>query len=144
MSYSRLTLRKHQCPPSNHCHGHVDQEVVFQCRDEGPIRARVEWKRANGAPLPPGSRDHNGRLEMPNIKMEHGGTYVCVAKDFPFGTPGAEIAVQLHVEKGKLSSLTWRGLIEFCPERRQRTKGTVFHTQVWHLGPFGYSLSWYR
>ncbi|ERL95821.1 hypothetical protein D910_00386, partial [Dendroctonus ponderosae] len=78
-----------------------NQEVVFQCRDEGPIRARVEWKRANGAPLPPGSRDNNGRLEMPNIKLEHGGTYVCVAKDFPLGTPGAEISVQLHVEKAK-------------------------------------------
>uniref|UniRef100_A0AAR5PFS0 Basement membrane-specific heparan sulfate proteoglycan core protein n=1 Tax=Dendroctonus ponderosae TaxID=77166 RepID=A0AAR5PFS0_DENPD len=36
---------------------------------------------------------------MPNIKLEHGGTYVCVAKDFPLGTPGAEISVQLHVEK---------------------------------------------
>ncbi|XP_066260113.1 basement membrane-specific heparan sulfate proteoglycan core protein isoform X1 [Euwallacea similis] len=77
----------------------LDQEVVFQCRDEGPIRARVEWRRANGLPLPPGSRDLNGRLEMPNIKVEHGGTYVCVAKGYPPGTPGAEIAVQLHVDK---------------------------------------------
>ncbi|KAL1514177.1 hypothetical protein ABEB36_003476 [Hypothenemus hampei] len=75
------------------------QEVVFQCRDEGPIRAGVVWRRANGLPLPPGSRDINGRLEMPNIKVEHGGTYVCVAKDFPPGTLGAEVAVQLHVDK---------------------------------------------
>lgn len=80
---------------------YVDQEVVFQCRDEGLIRARVEWKRANGSPLPPGSRDINGRLEMPNIRVEHGGTYVCVAKDYPPGTPGAEISVQLHVDKSK-------------------------------------------
>ncbi|XP_050308675.1 basement membrane-specific heparan sulfate proteoglycan core protein isoform X33 [Anthonomus grandis grandis] len=76
-----------------------NQEVVFQCRDEGENRARVEWRRANGLPLPEGSRDINGRLEMPNIRLEHGGTYVCVAKDYPPGTPGAEVDVQLHVEK---------------------------------------------
>lgn len=38
---------------------------------------------------------------MPNIRVEHGGTYVCVAKDYPPGTPGAEISVQLHVDKSK-------------------------------------------
>lgn len=74
--------------------------MVFQCRDEGPIRARVEWRRANGQPLPPGSRDFNGRLEMPNIQVEHSGTYVCVAKNYPPGTPNAERAVELHVDKG--------------------------------------------
>lgn len=40
---------------------------MFQCRDEGPVRARVRWTRPNGQPLPPGSRDVNGRLEIPNI-----------------------------------------------------------------------------
>lgn len=44
-------------------------EVVFQCRDEGPIRARVRWTRSGGRPLPPGSRDVNGRLEIPNIRV---------------------------------------------------------------------------
>lgn len=44
-------------------------EVVFQCRDEGPIRARVRWTRPGGRPLPPGSRDVNGRLEIPNIRV---------------------------------------------------------------------------
>ncbi|XP_060518138.1 basement membrane-specific heparan sulfate proteoglycan core protein isoform X3 [Cylas formicarius] len=79
----------------------LDREVVFQCRDEGPLRARVQWTRANGQPLPPGSRDINGRLEMPNIRLEHGGTYVCSAVGYPPRTPGAQVAVQLHVEKGK-------------------------------------------
>lgn len=48
---------------------HLGREVVFQCRDEGPIRARVKWSRANNLPLPPGSKDLNGRLEMPNIQV---------------------------------------------------------------------------
>jgi hypothetical protein len=43
--------------------------VVFQCRDEGPLRARVRWLRGNGLPLPPGSRDINGRLEIPDIQV---------------------------------------------------------------------------
>lgn len=43
--------------------------MVFQCRDEGPLRARVRWLRGNGLPLPPGSRDINGRLEMPDIQV---------------------------------------------------------------------------
>lgn len=44
-------------------------EVVFQCRDEGPIRAKVHWVRSNGRPLPPGSKDVNGRLEIPSIRV---------------------------------------------------------------------------
>lgn len=44
-------------------------EVVFQCRDEGPIRARVRWLRSGGQPLPPGSVDVNGRLEIPSIRV---------------------------------------------------------------------------
>ena len=30
------------------------QEAVFQCRDEGPLRARVQWSRSGGLNLPPG------------------------------------------------------------------------------------------
>jgi hypothetical protein len=47
----------------------IGREVVFQCRDEGPIRARVRWVRGNGQPLPPDSRDVSGRLEIPNIRV---------------------------------------------------------------------------
>lgn len=74
---------------------------MFQCRDEGPIRARVRWTRPNGEPLPPGSRDNNGRLEMPNIKVEHSGSYICEAMGFPPSTPGAQVSVHLQVDRCK-------------------------------------------
>ncbi|RZB41729.1 basement membrane-specific heparan sulfate proteoglycan core protein, partial [Asbolus verrucosus] len=76
-----------------------NREVVFQCRDEGPLRARVRWTRPNGEPLPPGSRDLNGRLEMPNIKVEHSGTYICEAVGYPPSTPGGQVSVHLQVDR---------------------------------------------
>lgn len=48
----------------------VGREVVFQCRDEGPLRAQVRWIRGSGLALPPQSIDQNGRLEMPNIQVQ--------------------------------------------------------------------------
>ncbi|RLU19726.1 hypothetical protein DMN91_008283 [Ooceraea biroi] len=75
------------------------REVVFQCRDEGLLRARVRWIRGNGLPLPPGSRDINGRLEIPNIQLEHAGTYICEAVGYPPSTPGRQVNVILTVEK---------------------------------------------
>lgn len=39
-------------------------DVVFQCRDEGPLRAPVRWVREGGRPLRPGYTDINGRLEL--------------------------------------------------------------------------------
>lgn len=77
------------------------REVVFQCRDEGPLRAKVKWIRGNGLPLPPGSRDNNGRLEIPNIQIEHSGSYTCVATGYPPSTPGAQVQVYLTVESCK-------------------------------------------
>lgn len=44
-------------------------EVVFQCRDEGVLRVPVRWTRPGGRPLPPGSKDQQGRLEIPNIRV---------------------------------------------------------------------------
>lgn len=79
----------------------IGREVVFQCRDEGPIRARVQWVRAGNRPLPPGTRDLNGRLEIPNIKTEHSGEYVCEAKGYTRNTPGSSVTVYLNVEKSK-------------------------------------------
>ncbi|XP_075211994.1 terribly reduced optic lobes isoform X4 [Lycorma delicatula] len=73
------------------------REVVIQCRDEGPLRARVHWVRGNGLPLPPGSRNINGRLEMPNIQLSHKGTYICEAVGFP-SSPGSRVSVHLNVE----------------------------------------------
>ncbi|XP_060829423.1 basement membrane-specific heparan sulfate proteoglycan core protein-like isoform X3 [Bombus pascuorum] len=75
------------------------REVVFQCRDEGLLRARVRWLRGNNLPLPPGSRDVNGRLEIPNIQLEHSGVYICEAVGYPSSTPGQQVSVYLTVEK---------------------------------------------
>ncbi len=74
---------------------------MFQCRDEGPIRAKVQWVRPGNRPLPPGTRDLNGRLEIPNIKLEHGGDYICEAKGYPRSTPGSTLTVTLNVERCK-------------------------------------------
>nr|QBP17600.1 heparan sulfate proteoglycan [Recilia dorsalis] len=74
------------------------REVVFQCRDEGPLRASVRWIRSDNEPLPPGSRDIKGRLEMPNIQLEHTGTYICEAIGFSPATPGSRASVYLKVE----------------------------------------------
>lgn len=75
--------------------------MVFQCRDEGSLRARVHWLRGNNLPLPPGSRDNNGRLEIPNIQVEHAGTYICEALGVSPNTPGRQLTVHLNVEKCK-------------------------------------------
>ncbi|CAG7838540.1 unnamed protein product [Allacma fusca] len=77
-------------------------EVVFQCRDEGPKRAQVRWSRGNGLPLPPGSRSYNGRLEMPSIALDNTGTYICEAIDYPASTPGARVSVYLRVDAYEL------------------------------------------
>lgn len=79
----------------------LGREVVFQCRDEGPIRARVRWIRTRGQPLPPGSRDVNGRLEIPNIRVEHSGEYICEAVGYNRVIPGSSVTVQLTVERCK-------------------------------------------
>lgn len=74
---------------------------MFQCRDEGPLRAPVRWTRPNGQPLPPGSKDNRGRLEIPNIKVEHSGDYICEAVGFPGTAKNAQVRVQLTVERCK-------------------------------------------
>ncbi|XP_050085737.1 basement membrane-specific heparan sulfate proteoglycan core protein isoform X14 [Anopheles aquasalis] len=74
-------------------------EVVFQCRDEGPAHAKVRWIRGRGLPLPPGTRDINGRLEIPNIRVDHSGTYVCEAVGYSKSTPGSSKEVTLQVTR---------------------------------------------
>ncbi|KAK7067000.1 hypothetical protein SK128_024178 [Halocaridina rubra] len=46
------------------------REVVFQCRDEGSIRAPVRWLQDRNRPLPPGTTDVRGRLTIPNVQTE--------------------------------------------------------------------------
>ncbi|XP_046669711.1 basement membrane-specific heparan sulfate proteoglycan core protein isoform X9 [Homalodisca vitripennis] len=89
------------------------REVVFQCRDEGPLRASVRWTRGNGLPLPPGSRDIKGRLEMPNIQLEHEGSYVCEAMGFSSATPGSRASVYLKVEPFEQLAIPTRKVCEF-------------------------------
>lgn len=79
------------------------EEVVFQCRDEGQTRARIQWVRGNNKPLPPGTQqDRNGRLEIPNIQLDHAGPYICEAIGYPSSVPGSRKTVNLEVEPGKL------------------------------------------
>ncbi|XP_028137681.2 basement membrane-specific heparan sulfate proteoglycan core protein isoform X7 [Diabrotica virgifera virgifera] len=73
------------------------QEVVLTCRDEGQTRAQVYWARANGAPLPPGTTDVHGRLTIPNVQLEHSGTYLCIARGFPPNAPGTRVSVPVTV-----------------------------------------------
>ncbi|XP_067635534.1 basement membrane-specific heparan sulfate proteoglycan core protein isoform X4 [Eurosta solidaginis] len=76
------------------------REVIFRCRDEGPVRARVKWTRPGGRPLPIGARDNgDGRLEIPNIRVEDSGQYICEATGYPRHVPGQQVTVHLTVEK---------------------------------------------
>ena len=77
---------------------YIGREVVFQCRDEGQLRANVRWTRPNGAPLPVGSRDLNGRLEIPDIKLSDSGEYICEAVNYR-SKPGSQKTVTLNVQK---------------------------------------------
>lgn len=63
----------------------------------------MQWVRGNGLPLPSGSRDVNGRLEIPNIQIEHGGSYTCAAIGYPPSTPGSQVNVYLTVEPCKFT-----------------------------------------
>lgn len=80
---------------------HLGREVIFRCRDEGPQRAKVKWSRPGGRPLPPGFSDKNGRLEIPNIRVEDSGKYICEAAGYPRHIPGQQVSVHLTVERCK-------------------------------------------
>ncbi|XP_047486490.1 basement membrane-specific heparan sulfate proteoglycan core protein-like isoform X30 [Penaeus chinensis] len=73
------------------------REVVFQCRDEGPLRAPVRWSREGNRAMPPGTTDNRGRLTMPNIQIEHQGTYYCEAQGVSPSLPGRRKPVYLQV-----------------------------------------------
>uniref|UniRef100_A0A182FR49 Basement membrane-specific heparan sulfate proteoglycan core protein n=1 Tax=Anopheles albimanus TaxID=7167 RepID=A0A182FR49_ANOAL len=103
-------------------------EVVFQCRDEGPAHAKVRWVRGNGLPLPPGTRDINGRLEIPNIRVDHSGTYVCEAVGYSKLTAGSTKEVTLEVTR------SWN--IKYLNVQNNALKyGTVPHIGFTFYGP---------
>ena len=87
-----------------HVSSTIGREVVFQCRDESPVRARVHWIRKNNLPLPAGTRDVNGRLEILNIQIDQGGEYICEAIGYPKSTAGSSVSVFLTVKKCKCSN----------------------------------------
>lgn len=71
---------------------------MFQCRDEGPLRAPVRWVREYGKPLKPGYIERNGRLELFNVTLRDAGTYICQTTKY-LGLPGSEKRVTLEVER---------------------------------------------
>ncbi|XP_055844274.1 basement membrane-specific heparan sulfate proteoglycan core protein isoform X29 [Episyrphus balteatus] len=75
------------------------REVIFRCRDEGPLRAKVRWSRPGGRPLPSGFMDKNGRLEIPNIRVDDSGKYICEAVGYPANIQGQSVSVHLTVER---------------------------------------------
>ncbi|XP_038216735.1 basement membrane-specific heparan sulfate proteoglycan core protein-like isoform X6 [Zerene cesonia] len=84
-------------------HANSGGDVVFSCRDEGPVRAAVRWVREGGRPLKPGSVDRKGRLEMNQVTPADSGVYICQAPRY-LGTRGAEIRVVLNVENAPATS----------------------------------------
>ncbi|XP_039152495.1 basement membrane-specific heparan sulfate proteoglycan core protein isoform X13 [Drosophila simulans] len=104
------------------------REVIFRCRDEGPARAKVKWSRPGGRPLPPGFTDRNGRLEIPNIRVEDAGTYVCEAVGYANYIPGQQVTVNLNVER------SW-GENKYEELRSNRIRyGTVPHIDLEFFG----------
>ncbi|KAJ8737484.1 hypothetical protein PYW08_000079 [Mythimna loreyi] len=75
-------------------------DVVFQCRDEGPLRANVRWTRQGG--LKAGSTDVRGRLEMFKVTEADSGTYICQADDY-LRYPGSQVRVNLQVESAPVT-----------------------------------------
>ena len=72
--------------------------MVFQCRDEGPRRVRVEWFRgAAGGPLPfpPGTEQEGGRLEMPDIQVSGGFLMYGNMPPFPTFFPRTDEAMKM-------------------------------------------------
>ncbi|XP_045784357.1 basement membrane-specific heparan sulfate proteoglycan core protein-like isoform X5 [Maniola jurtina] len=78
-------------------------DVVFSCRDEGPIRAPVRWIREGGKPLKPGSIDRKGRLEISGVTPADSGVYICQAPRY-LGQPRSQIQVVLTVERTPITS----------------------------------------
>lgn len=89
------------------------EEVVFQCRDEGPLRARVKWSRQNGRPLHSHARDSNGRLEISSVTLGDSGAYTCSAEGYA-SIPGSSVEVSLKVEKCKLFFFNYVKFLIIC------------------------------
>ena len=60
--------------------------------DEGKVRVKVQWFRADGRKLPKKAREHKGRLEIRNIGVHEGGLYICKATHYENEKGGQAIA----------------------------------------------------
>jgi len=58
------------------------EDVVFQCRDEGLLRAEVRWSRPGILELPAAATQDRGRLEIHAATRQHAGLYSCQAIGF--------------------------------------------------------------
>lgn len=65
----------------------------------------------------------NGRLEIPNIKIEHSGEYTCQAIGYPRSQAGSSVPVTLNVEKCEF-------LIYFKPLNSSKI---LLGTAAWNL-----------
>ncbi|XP_052746482.1 basement membrane-specific heparan sulfate proteoglycan core protein isoform X2 [Bicyclus anynana] len=89
-------------------------DVVFMCRDEGPLRTPVRWVREHGRPIKANHTDVKGRLEMTRVLPSDSGVYICQAPKY-LGNPRAEVQVVLNVDN---SPVTYRPPYNPCPSHQ--------------------------
>lgn len=81
----------------------IGGDVVFQCRDEGPLRANVRWQR-EGRRIKEGSTDVRGRLEMFKVTVS---SMLLTVMIF------AIVVVNATAEGDVLGVDSWRSIIRF-------------------------------
>ena len=69
-----------------------NSDVVLQCRDEGDLRAEVEWVREFGEKMPKHAKQSKGRLEIKRIGIHEGGFFICRAIKYSNKRGGQVIA----------------------------------------------------
>lgn len=72
-------------------------DVVLQCRDEGDARAEVHWTRHKGTSLPERAIQTMGRLDIPEIRLEEAGIYICRAKGHHPKSKGSQMTARVKV-----------------------------------------------
>ncbi len=81
---------------------HEGADAVLQCRDEGPARAAVRWRRRDRRRLPGGSRsrqDARGRLTLWRLRPKDAGEYECYVVGEEEGEEDARKVSRLEVKR---------------------------------------------